>query len=83
MTDRTKEIEIEKNPRKYSTRRIFNNTNIFLSFSSHRLAYVSGREGHMVKILSFISLKRYTPSPALIFNVSPAYLMSSLVFFSI
>uniref|UniRef100_A0AAZ3RUX0 b(0,+)-type amino acid transporter 1 n=1 Tax=Oncorhynchus tshawytscha TaxID=74940 RepID=A0AAZ3RUX0_ONCTS len=25
-------------------------------------------EGHMVKILSYISLKRYTPSPALIFN---------------
>lgn len=69
-----------KNSRKYSTRRILNNTNIFLSFFSHRLAYVSGREGHMVKILSFISLKRYTPSPALIFNVSPAYLRSSLVF---
>ncbi|KAM4592973.1 b(0,+)-type amino acid transporter 1 [Odontesthes bonariensis] len=37
-------------------------------FTAGRLAYVSGREGHMVKILSYISLKRYTPSPALLFN---------------
>ncbi|XP_010794700.1 b(0,+)-type amino acid transporter 1 [Notothenia coriiceps] len=37
-------------------------------FTAGRLAYVSGREGHMVKILSYISLKRYTPAPALIFN---------------
>uniref|UniRef100_A0A8C2WS12 b(0,+)-type amino acid transporter 1 n=1 Tax=Cyclopterus lumpus TaxID=8103 RepID=A0A8C2WS12_CYCLU len=37
-------------------------------FTAGRLAYVSGREGHMVKILSYISLKRYTPSPALMFN---------------
>ncbi|XP_053174477.1 b(0,+)-type amino acid transporter 1 [Scomber japonicus] len=37
-------------------------------FTAGRLAYVSGREGHMVKILSYISLRRYTPSPALIFN---------------
>ncbi|XP_074522493.1 b(0,+)-type amino acid transporter 1 isoform X2 [Halichoeres trimaculatus] len=37
-------------------------------FTAGRLAYVSGREGHMVKILSYISLRHYTPSPALIFN---------------
>ncbi|XP_072237327.1 b(0,+)-type amino acid transporter 1 [Leuresthes tenuis] len=37
-------------------------------FTAGRLAYVSGREGHMVKILSYISFKRYTPSPALLFN---------------
>ncbi|XP_041797226.1 b(0,+)-type amino acid transporter 1-like [Chelmon rostratus] len=37
-------------------------------FTAGRLAYVSGRGGHMVKILSYISLKRCTPSPALIFN---------------
>lgn len=41
-----------------------------LSFSLLRLSYVASREGHMVEILSFISLKRYTPAPALIFNVS-------------
>ncbi|XP_068172504.1 b(0,+)-type amino acid transporter 1-like isoform X2 [Antennarius striatus] len=37
-------------------------------FTAGRLAYVSGREGHMVKILSYISPRRYTPSPALMFN---------------
>ncbi|KAK5873763.1 hypothetical protein PBY51_018775 [Eleginops maclovinus] len=37
-------------------------------FTAGRIAYVSGREGHMVKILSYISLKHYTPAPALIFN---------------
>uniref|UniRef100_A0A8C6KHA1 Solute carrier family 7 member 9 n=1 Tax=Nothobranchius furzeri TaxID=105023 RepID=A0A8C6KHA1_NOTFU len=37
-------------------------------FTAGRLAYVSGREGHMVKILSYISLRRCTPSPALLFN---------------
>ncbi|XP_061601114.1 b(0,+)-type amino acid transporter 1 [Cololabis saira] len=37
-------------------------------FTAGRLIYVSGREGHMVKILSFISVKRYTPLPALMFG---------------
>ncbi|XP_077568645.1 b(0,+)-type amino acid transporter 1-like isoform X2 [Stigmatopora nigra] len=37
-------------------------------FTAGRLAYVSGRNGHMVKILSFISLRRLTPAPALMFN---------------
>ncbi|KAM9408309.1 b(0,+)-type amino acid transporter 1 [Pholidichthys leucotaenia] len=37
-------------------------------FTAGRLAYVSGREGHMVEILSYISFKRRTPSPALMFN---------------
>ncbi|XP_052005638.1 b(0,+)-type amino acid transporter 1 [Xyrauchen texanus] len=37
-------------------------------FTSGRLTYVAGREGHMVRILSYISVKRYTPAPALIFN---------------
>lgn len=49
----------------------------YISFSSHRLAYVSSREGHMVEVLSYISLRRYTPAPALIFNVSPASLWIS------
>lgn len=35
-----------------------------------RLSYVSSREGHMVEILSYISMRRCTPAPALIFNVS-------------
>uniref|UniRef100_A0A3Q2W5B1 b(0,+)-type amino acid transporter 1 n=1 Tax=Haplochromis burtoni TaxID=8153 RepID=A0A3Q2W5B1_HAPBU len=37
-------------------------------FTAGRLVYASGREGHMVKILSYINVKRYTPAPALIFN---------------
>ncbi|XP_077442654.1 b(0,+)-type amino acid transporter 1-like [Stigmatopora argus] len=37
-------------------------------FTAGRLAYVSGRNGHMVKFLSFISLRRLTPAPALMFN---------------
>ncbi|KAM9493393.1 b(0,+)-type amino acid transporter 1 [Clarias gariepinus] len=37
-------------------------------FTAGRLTYVAGREGHMVEVLSYISLKYYTPAPALIFN---------------
>ncbi|XP_066493069.1 B(0,+)-type amino acid transporter 1 [Tiliqua scincoides] len=36
-------------------------------FTSGRLVYVAGREGHMLKVLSYISVKRLTPAPALIF----------------
>ncbi|XP_078400538.1 b(0,+)-type amino acid transporter 1 [Cetorhinus maximus] len=37
-------------------------------FTAGRLTFVTAREGHMVKILSYINIKRLTPSPALIFN---------------
>ncbi|XP_043937820.1 B(0,+)-type amino acid transporter 1 [Protopterus annectens] len=37
-------------------------------FTAGRIAFVAGREGHLVKILSYLSAKRYTPSPAIIFN---------------
>ncbi|XP_061201886.1 B(0,+)-type amino acid transporter 1 isoform X3 [Neopsephotus bourkii] len=33
----------------------------------YRLVYVAGREGHMLKLLSYISVKRLTPAPAIIF----------------
>ncbi|NXQ29757.1 BAT1 protein, partial [Alaudala cheleensis] len=36
-------------------------------FTAGRLVYVAGREGHMLKVLSYISVKRLTPAPALIF----------------
>uniref|UniRef100_A0A8C5KK20 b(0,+)-type amino acid transporter 1 n=1 Tax=Jaculus jaculus TaxID=51337 RepID=A0A8C5KK20_JACJA len=36
-------------------------------FTTGRLIYVAGREGHMLKVLSYISVKRLTPAPALIF----------------
>lgn len=48
---------------------------LFSAHLSHRISYVSSREGHMVQILSFISLKRCTPSPAIIFNVSLALVL--------
>ncbi|XP_058385063.1 B(0,+)-type amino acid transporter 1 isoform X2 [Diceros bicornis minor] len=38
-------------------------------FTSGRLVYVAGREGHMLKVLSYISVKRLTPAPAIIFYV--------------
>ncbi|XP_044931931.1 B(0,+)-type amino acid transporter 1 isoform X2 [Mustela putorius furo] len=36
-------------------------------FTAGRLVYVAGREGHMLKVLSYISVKRLTPAPAIIF----------------
>uniref|UniRef100_A0A8D0L9B7 Solute carrier family 7 member 9 n=1 Tax=Sphenodon punctatus TaxID=8508 RepID=A0A8D0L9B7_SPHPU len=36
-------------------------------FTAGRLVYVAGREGHMLKVLSYISVKHLTPAPALIF----------------
>ncbi|EDM07620.1 solute carrier family 7 (cationic amino acid transporter, y+ system), member 9, isoform CRA_a [Rattus norvegicus] len=36
-------------------------------FTAGRLIYVAGREGHMLKVLSYISVKRLTPAPALVF----------------
>ncbi|XP_043382374.1 B(0,+)-type amino acid transporter 1 isoform X3 [Chelonia mydas] len=36
-------------------------------FTAGRLVYVAGREGHMLKVLSYISIKRFTPAPAIIF----------------
>ncbi|XP_075432474.1 B(0,+)-type amino acid transporter 1 [Ascaphus truei] len=36
-------------------------------FTAGRLAFVAGREGHMLKFLSYISVKRLTPAPAIIF----------------
>ncbi|XP_067905999.1 b(0,+)-type amino acid transporter 1 isoform X1 [Heterodontus francisci] len=37
-------------------------------FTAGRLTFVTAREGHMVQILSYISIRRLTPAPALIFN---------------
>ncbi|XP_058902026.2 B(0,+)-type amino acid transporter 1 isoform X3 [Kogia breviceps] len=36
-------------------------------FTAGRLVYVAGREGHMLKVLSYVSVKRLTPAPAIIF----------------
>uniref|UniRef100_A0A8C4NFV8 b(0,+)-type amino acid transporter 1 n=1 Tax=Eptatretus burgeri TaxID=7764 RepID=A0A8C4NFV8_EPTBU len=37
-------------------------------FTGGRLSYVAAREGHLVKVISFINVKLLTPSPAVIFN---------------
>ncbi|XP_042907812.1 b(0,+)-type amino acid transporter 1 isoform X2 [Parasteatoda tepidariorum] len=44
-------------------------------FTGGRLCYVAAREGHLVDILSFLHIRRHTPSPALIFNAVLALLM--------
>lgn len=36
---------------------------------SNRLCYVASREGHLVDVLSYVHIRRLTPSPALLFNV--------------
>ncbi|XP_023419503.2 b(0,+)-type amino acid transporter 1-like [Cavia porcellus] len=36
-------------------------------FTVGRLIYVAGREGHMLKVLSYVSVRRLTPAPAIIF----------------
>lgn len=43
-----------------------------------RLIYVAGREGHMLKVLSYISVKRLTPAPAIILYVSISSEVSKL-----
>uniref|UniRef100_UPI00398EB904 b(0,+)-type amino acid transporter 1 n=1 Tax=Pristiophorus japonicus TaxID=55135 RepID=UPI00398EB904 len=37
-------------------------------FTAGRLTFATAREGHMIKILSYINIRRLTPSPALMFN---------------
>ncbi len=46
-------------------------------FPPNRLAFVAAREGHLIDVLSFVDMSRYTPSPALVFN---AFLSSQLPF---
>ncbi|XP_063424208.1 large neutral amino acids transporter small subunit 1-like [Mytilus trossulus] len=48
-------------------------------FTTSRLFYVGGREGHMPQVLSYVSVKRLTPMPACIFMgiLSLFYLLST------
>ncbi|XP_061163720.1 large neutral amino acids transporter small subunit 2-like isoform X1 [Saccostrea echinata] len=48
-------------------------------FTSARLFFVGGREGHMPKVLSYVSVKHLTPMPAVLFMglFSLVYLVSS------
>jgi len=45
------------------------------AFTSGRLCFVAAREGHMVDVLSYVHVKKKTPSMALIFNAAIALLM--------
>ncbi|CAL4110160.1 unnamed protein product [Meganyctiphanes norvegica] len=45
------------------------------AFTSGRLCFVAAREGHMVDALSFVHVRKLTPSPALIFNAVIALMM--------
>lgn len=39
-------------------------------FAAGRLCFAASREGHLLDILSFVHIRRYTPAPGLIFHVS-------------
>jgi amino acid transporter len=41
-----------------------------IQFGVTRLCYVAGREGHMLAAFSFIHMRRLTPAPAVILQVS-------------
>ncbi|XP_012934927.1 Y+L amino acid transporter 2-like [Aplysia californica] len=51
-------------------------------FTTSRLFYVGGREGHMPKILSMVQIQRLTPMPAVLFMglLSLCYLASSDIY---
>jgi len=51
-------------------------------FTTSRLFYVGGREGHMPQILSMVSIQRLTPMPAVLFmgGLSLCYLASSDIY---
>lgn len=58
-------------------------------FTSGRLSFAAARENHLPDVLAFIHVKKYTPSPALIFNallsiayVVPGNVNSLIDFFS-
>ncbi|XP_022244318.1 b(0,+)-type amino acid transporter 1-like isoform X3 [Limulus polyphemus] len=44
-------------------------------FTTGRLTFVAAREGHLVGILSYVHIRRFTPSPALITNAILAICM--------
>lgn len=39
-------------------------------FAAGRLCFAASREGHMLDILSYVHIRRFTPAPGLIFHVS-------------
>jgi len=53
-----------------------------IQFSVTRLCYVAAREGHMVEALSYIHVRRLTPAPAVILQVSDTLQGCSVRLFS-
>ncbi|XP_071824243.1 b(0,+)-type amino acid transporter 1-like isoform X2 [Apostichopus japonicus] len=44
-------------------------------FTASRLCYVAGREGQLVEVMSMVHVKRFTPTPALLFTSIVSILM--------
>lgn len=42
-------------------------------FAAGRLCFAASREGHLLDILSYVHVRRYTPSPGLVFHVRNAH----------
>lgn len=38
-------------------------------FAAGRLCFAASREGHLLDILSYVHVRKYTPSPGLVFHV--------------
>jgi len=53
-----------------------------IQFGVTRLCYVAGREGHMVEAFSYIHVRRLTPAPAVILQVSDTLKGCSVRLFS-
>jgi amino acid transporter len=45
----------------------------------NRLNYVAAREGHMLEIFSMVHVKKFTPTPSIIFTVSVTRVHATLV----
>jgi L-type amino acid transporter 9 len=45
-----------------------------IQFSVTRLCYVAGREGHMIEAFSYIHMRRLTPAPAVVSQVSDIHI---------
>ena len=60
-------------------------SSLSIQFSNARLCYVASKEGHMLEVLSYIHVRRFTPASAVILQVSfimrPNYWIASSTIF--